>query len=168
MLSSASLHYVLEDCIKKSLIEIPAVPHTHTLHGKCNRAQVHGLPLCFPLRSSLAQVDLTPLSHLDTTHPVTPHHAPCESLFHLSSLPSVAANGGMCYCQLIWPPLHRSVFFSTFGQDTMFLFCSFIMLWFCNFLCAISERPALEKETGLFSMLSAQSARSMTLKRKSP
>lgn len=32
--------------------------------------------LCFPLRSSFAQVDLTPMSHLDMTHPVTPL---CES-----------------------------------------------------------------------------------------
>lgn len=85
--------------------------------------------LCFPLWSSFAQVDLTPMSHLDMTHPVTP---PCESLFHLSSLPSVAANGGICYCQFIWPPLHPSAFALLLAK-ALFLFCSFIMLWFCHF-----------------------------------
>ncbi len=117
-------------CVRRLHKEVsdwnPSCP-SHTLHG--NRAQVHGLPLCtellcFPLQSSLAQVDLTPLSHLDTTHPVTPHHAPCESLFHLSSLPSVAANGDVCYCQLIWPPLHHSVFSPLLAKKQCFCFAA--------------------------------------------
>lgn len=161
MLSSASVHYVLEDCIKKSLIEIPAVRYTHT-NSMENAPELRslGFPsalLCFPLRSFRSgRLDShVPPGHDTSCNTSLPHYAPCESLFHLSSLPSVAANGGICYCQLIWPPLHPSVFFSPFGQGAQFLFCSFIMLWFCNFFMCIFRKSALEKEMVLFSMLSA-------------
>lgn len=163
MLSSASVHYVLEDCIKKSLIEIPAVRYTHTHTNSMENApklRSVGFPSALLLFSPVLFRSGWLDSHVPPGHDTScntslPHYALCKSLFHLSSLPSVAANGGICYCQLIWPPLHPSVFFSPFGQGAQFLFCSFIMLWFCNFLCAFSESSALEKEMVLFSMLSA-------------
>lgn len=157
-LSSGSLHYVLEDCIKKSLIEIPAVlcAHTQSMENATEHTSlwVKAPALCFPLR--FAQVDLPPMAHLNGTRPLTP---PCLTVLRVKAFSnfsralSVAANGGICYCRLIWPPLLTVFLFFFFG--TLFLFCSFIMLWFCHLMCFFSC-SALEKEIGLFSILSVR------------
>lgn len=99
----------------------PSCPlRTHAVHGKCNRAHRsvgygQGFPsapvLCFPVR--FAQVDLPPTAHLNGTRPLTPPHLTVlrvKAFFNSSRPPSVAANGGICYCQLIWPPLHTDFF----------------------------------------------------------
>lgn len=174
MLSSASVHYVLEDCIKKSLIEIPAVRYTHT-NSMENAPELRslGFPsalLCFPLRSSFAQVDLTPMSHLDTTHPVTP---PCLTMLHVK-----ASSTSPAFHQ--WQLMEVFVTVSSSGlhytpqyfslllaKAHSFCFAASLCSGFAIFLCAFSESQLWKKRWYCFRC-SLQPASSMTLKRKSP
>lgn len=178
MLSSASVHYVLEDCIKKSLIEIPAVryTHTHKLHGKCTRAQVRGLPVCTPLLSSPVLFRSGRLdSHVPPVHDTScntslSHYAPCESptispAFHQWQLMEVfvtVSSSGLHYTPQYFSLLLAKAHSFCFAASL----CSGFAIFF--FFYVYFQKVRLWKKRWDCFLCSLQPASSMTLKRKSP